>query len=136
VKTPRLYWLTIAVCALLGALLGWANARSGLDEKLRQVSADVQAAIIKESGRDISGAAAACEALFDSRDIAKGEVGQRMMEACKPYRDYRDYSAPKAFVFALFGAMIGLFVGMYVNKRLRTAGKARWWTDQDQTSAT
>jgi hypothetical protein len=128
-RTPRLYWLTIALCALIGAIIGWAGEKSGLDQRLAGVTGELKAEIEKASKRQAASAIGACDILFESRSIARGEVGQRILDACKPYFDYRDYSAPKAAVYALFGAMIGLFLGMFVNRQLRVAGKATWWTD-------
>ena len=131
VYTPRIYWLAVALGALIAALIGSMREYSTMSGAIKDPPAEVVKKAEELSGQSGAGdAIAKCQSIYDARAAAGAkDVGLPRGEECKPYRNYRDFRGPTSAVYGLYGSIFGLLFGMFVNKRLRLAGKLRSWTD-------
>ncbi len=131
IKTPRSYWLAITLGGSFGVAVAYAKESSAMSASVKAPPAALVTKAAEYLGRSSSDdATSQCELLYDARaELGARELDLGMAEECKPYRDFRDFWGPHAAVYALYGSLLGLFAGMFANKRLRDSAKYAYWTD-------
>ena len=129
VPTPKIYWVFI----VSGAIIGGITACSAEYSKMKGgVSALPEEGLAQfEEGAQLRGLPPQdqCAILQHLSENAASDsiiYGVRPAE-CAAYRTYRDKRGPTALVYGLIGCILGLFVGMFVNRRLRDTGKFPNW---------
>ncbi len=129
VPTPKIYWVFIVMGALAGGAVACSVEHSKMQGQVKGLPAESLTQMKGVGDLAALGPVDQCAAFYEGRHAAGSEsvFYAARPEECRAYRTYRDIRGPMAAVYALFGSIIGMFAGMFVNRRLRTSGKLPGW---------